>query len=99
MHQSLLALLRPFFLACGKGGKALFCAHGEVGYQNLCIGGRGVLLFLVNTILNNDVIVFFFFFRVGRPARYASLNHHMPVLRLWFDVEAELKQDFRLTRR
>lgn len=27
------------------------------------------------------------------------MNHNVPVLRLWFNVEAELQQDFRLSRR
>lgn len=30
---------------------------------------------------------------------YCKLNQDVPVLRLWFNVEAELKQDFRLSRR
>lgn len=33
------------------------------------------------------------------PASYCRLNHNVPILRLWFDVEAELKQEFRLSRR
>ncbi|KAL7395069.1 hypothetical protein ABVT39_009506 [Epinephelus coioides] len=35
----------------------------------------------------------------GHPTTYCKLNHNVPVLRLWFNVEAELKQDFRLSRR
>ncbi|XP_024858087.1 protein ALP1-like [Kryptolebias marmoratus] len=38
-------------------------------------------------------------FVTGNPASYCKLNHNVPILRLWFDVEAELKQDFRLSRR
>uniref|UniRef100_A0A147AZI8 Putative nuclease HARBI1 n=1 Tax=Fundulus heteroclitus TaxID=8078 RepID=A0A147AZI8_FUNHE len=33
------------------------------------------------------------------PASYCRLNHRAPILRLWFDVESELKQDFHLSRR
>ncbi|XP_022541012.2 putative nuclease HARBI1 [Astyanax mexicanus] len=35
----------------------------------------------------------------GHPMSYCKLNHNMPILRLWFNVEAELMQDFRLSRR
>jgi len=35
----------------------------------------------------------------GRQMLYCRLNHNVPILRLWFDVELELKQDFRLSRR
>ncbi|XP_029938329.1 protein ALP1-like [Salarias fasciatus] len=35
----------------------------------------------------------------GRAVSYCQLNQDVPVLRLWFNVEAELQQDFRLTRR
>lgn len=31
--------------------------------------------------------------------RYCRLDHNMPILRVWFNVEAELRQDFRLSRR
>ncbi|CAL8369403.1 unnamed protein product [Gadus morhua 'NCC'] len=34
----------------------------------------------------------------GAPARYCALNLNMPVLRIWLDVESELRQDFRLSR-
>lgn len=40
-----------------------------------------------------------FFFQTGHPAKYCKLNRDVPILRLWFNVEAELKQDFRLSRR
>ncbi|XP_056451870.1 putative nuclease HARBI1 [Gadus chalcogrammus] len=33
----------------------------------------------------------------GAPARYCALNLNMPVLRIWLDVESELRQDFRLS--
>lgn len=36
---------------------------------------------------------------MGHPLIYCKLNQDVPVLRLWFNVEAELKQDFRLSRR
>ncbi|KAJ8375711.1 hypothetical protein SKAU_G00062910 [Synaphobranchus kaupii] len=35
----------------------------------------------------------------GHPTAYCKLNQEVPILRLWFNVEAELQQDFRLTRR
>ncbi|XP_015239424.1 PREDICTED: putative nuclease HARBI1 [Cyprinodon variegatus] len=35
----------------------------------------------------------------SNPATYCRLNHNVPILRLWFNVESELKQDFRLSRR
>ncbi|XP_028420694.1 putative nuclease HARBI1 [Perca flavescens] len=38
-------------------------------------------------------------FMTGDPTTYCAINHNMPILRLWFDVETELRQDFRLTRR
>ena len=41
----------------------------------------------------------YFCFQTGHPTTYCKLNHNVPVLRLWFNVEAELKQDFRLSRR
>lgn len=39
------------------------------------------------------------FFQTGHPRSYCRLNNNMPILRLWFNVEAELKQAFRLSRR
>lgn len=33
------------------------------------------------------------------PVSYCRLNHNVPILRLWFDEELELRQDFRLSRR
>ncbi|XP_039661198.1 uncharacterized protein LOC120561922 [Perca fluviatilis] len=38
-------------------------------------------------------------FMTGEPTTYCAIHHNMPILRLWFDVETELRQDFRLTRR
>ncbi|XP_047245976.1 putative nuclease HARBI1 [Girardinichthys multiradiatus] len=38
-------------------------------------------------------------FMTVHPASYCRLNHRVPILRLWFDVESELKQDFHLSRR
>ncbi|KAJ8342331.1 hypothetical protein SKAU_G00322590 [Synaphobranchus kaupii] len=35
----------------------------------------------------------------GHPTAYCKLNQEVPIMRLWFNVEAELQQDFRLTRR
>ncbi|XP_077954103.1 uncharacterized protein LOC144391358 [Gasterosteus aculeatus] len=35
----------------------------------------------------------------GRPVTYCRLNHNVSILWLWFDVELDLKQDFRLNRR
>ncbi|XP_035851110.1 uncharacterized protein LOC118493835 [Sander lucioperca] len=34
----------------------------------------------------------------GAPTTYYAINPNMPILRMWFDVETELRQDFRLTR-
>ncbi|KAL2103178.1 hypothetical protein ACEWY4_000046 [Coilia grayii] len=34
-----------------------------------------------------------------RPTTYCVLNSNVPILRLWFDVELDTKQDFRLSRR
>ncbi|KAF4116467.1 hypothetical protein G5714_003956 [Onychostoma macrolepis] len=34
----------------------------------------------------------------GAPTRYCAINPNMPILRMWFDVETELRQDFRLSR-
>ncbi|XP_041840404.1 protein ALP1-like [Melanotaenia boesemani] len=38
-------------------------------------------------------------FMTGHPTSYCKMNHNVPILRLWFNVEAELQQDFRLSRR
>ncbi|KAF4106740.1 hypothetical protein G5714_012730 [Onychostoma macrolepis] len=35
----------------------------------------------------------------GAPTRYCAINFNMPILCMWFDVETELRQDFRLSRR
>lgn len=40
-----------------------------------------------------------FVFQSGRSVTYCKLNYNVPILRLWFNVEAELRQDFRLSRR
>ncbi|KAK7133521.1 hypothetical protein R3I94_015412 [Phoxinus phoxinus] len=37
-------------------------------------------------------------FQSDRPVTYCSLNTLVPILRLWFNVELEIKQDFRLNR-
>ncbi|XP_051980615.1 uncharacterized protein LOC127641801 [Xyrauchen texanus] len=37
-------------------------------------------------------------FQSDRPVTYCSLNTVVPILRLWFNVELEIKQDFRLNR-
>uniref|UniRef100_UPI003AAAD366 uncharacterized protein n=1 Tax=Centroberyx gerrardi TaxID=166262 RepID=UPI003AAAD366 len=39
------------------------------------------------------------FHESGRLMSYCRLNYNVPILHLWFNVEAELKQDFRLSRR
>lgn len=38
-------------------------------------------------------------FQSGRPLTYCRLDRNVPILRLWFDVELELIQDFRLSRK
>uniref|UniRef100_A0A672H965 Putative nuclease HARBI1 n=1 Tax=Salarias fasciatus TaxID=181472 RepID=A0A672H965_SALFA len=35
----------------------------------------------------------------GRPVASCRLNYNVPILRLWFNAEAELRQEFRLSRR
>lgn len=39
-----------------------------------------------------------FLFQTSHPT-YCRLDYKMPILRLWFNVESELKRDFRLSRR
>lgn len=38
-------------------------------------------------------------FQSGCPLTYCRLDRNVPILRLWFDVELELIQDFRLNRK
>ena len=41
----------------------------------------------------------FFCFQSGRMMTYCHLNVNVPILQLWFNVELELMEDFRLCRR
>ena len=39
------------------------------------------------------------FLQLAHPTQYCRVNNQLPILRLWFNVELELIQDFRLTRK
>lgn len=41
----------------------------------------------------------FLHFQTGHPLTYCRLNHNVPILSLWFSVESELREDFRLSRK
>lgn len=55
--------------------------------------------FVTNSKSSSIKPINFFVFQSGRPVAYCRLNYNVPVLRLWFNVEAELRQEFRLSRR
>ena len=55
--------------------------------------------FVINSKSSSIKLINFFVFQSGRPVAYCRLNYNIPVLRLWFNVEAELRQEFCLSRR
>uniref|UniRef100_A0A3Q3G4C2 DDE Tnp4 domain-containing protein n=1 Tax=Labrus bergylta TaxID=56723 RepID=A0A3Q3G4C2_9LABR len=44
------------------------------------------------------MMLIYFLLQTYHPRSYCVFNHNIPILRLWVNVEAELKHDFRLSR-